>query len=720
MVAEEFGQLVAKLAGEQTEPAAFFVGAGVSRPSGLPDFKTFTSTLLSQVMSPPMRSEDRDFLAEVVRPEVALQLLLDGYGDQILGFFDWFDTHATNTNHLFLAKALANGHHVFTTNLDCLVEEACLSQGVDLRGQHRVINTLDEYRDHLKVFCISGQTSRSPGVLFKLHGSISDRQTILFTLRQVGQGLASPIRDVLQHYLGVRDLCFLGYSAMDHFSVFPVLSKAKSDRVLYWCQYVCREHPELECQASRFQQELTDDTRSLLSGTKRLTEVGERFSVNSILVSRSTAMKWSGNTSQFIRDVMTGNFGVSGDTLPPERHDLIAAPSLPPMSAFQSHLTTARLFHAAYKYADAQKEAQEAADCAEDDRQRAKAFQLSGKIKISDAKYKDAVTLFDRSATEYQGAGAEADALSAILDLANARRFVREFDEAKRLLDAVRTKETVLAPSERSRLYALYALTKGLSDSAGITDSLAALQDCGTALNTAQGDVERESAARNAHGLVLQQVVGRQKRILRKADEELNHALQLSAYVGNARECFQRLRNLGLVQLLLGNEARGQRQPEHWRKAKRSFEDARTWLARGGGPIPVSDRRAAELGLGESLVKLRELSYARAVLEPLQRELESDPAQWHNEGRSLRLLLRTEGDEDCFRRWIDRIVLLAEAVLNNDGKRKWVGGEGIRWENWMDILAEAALVSGQRTWAGSSRQIEALLEKFEDLAPIDG
>ena len=112
---------------------AFFVGAGASVESGLPNFRQFSEHLMSSTIQAQQQDEsaqevvskeDISMFASELRPEVLLQTLHDAFGSAIFDFYEWFDDAEPSTNHYILAKVLREGGVVLTTNVDTLIEEA--------------------------------------------------------------------------------------------------------------------------------------------------------------------------------------------------------------------------------------------------------------------------------------------------------------------------------------------------------------------------------------------------------------------------------------------------------------------------------------------------------------------------------------------------------------------------------------------------------------------
>jgi hypothetical protein len=106
--------------------AVFFVGAGASVESGLPNFRQFSEHMLVSLLSLDhgVSKTDISMFVSELRPEVLLQTLHAVFGDKIFEFYDWFDGAKPSTNHFILARILKEGGLVLTTNIDILIETA--------------------------------------------------------------------------------------------------------------------------------------------------------------------------------------------------------------------------------------------------------------------------------------------------------------------------------------------------------------------------------------------------------------------------------------------------------------------------------------------------------------------------------------------------------------------------------------------------------------------
>jgi tetratricopeptide (TPR) repeat protein len=218
----------------------FFVGAGISKeaPAKLPTGPALTQKLLDAWIF------DKDTLDLLIpyaqngtlRLEVVMQIARETFSgrnivlDPLLSLIKG----SPNDNHYLLAFALRKGCTVITTNFDIHIEIAYWN----LYGSipQAIIS------DSLV------QTMVLRGLLIKIHGSIAilerisntellvrdSRETVMAALDQVAQGLGDNKTSTLQQLLQHAPTLFWGYSCMDDFDIFPVLSSTEGREVFYW------------------------------------------------------------------------------------------------------------------------------------------------------------------------------------------------------------------------------------------------------------------------------------------------------------------------------------------------------------------------------------------------------------------------------------------------------------------------------------------------------
>lgn len=298
----------------------FFVGAGISVPSGVPDFKKLKERVLQIVKDELEELEGKDNEEkkedyksfEDIRPEVIYQIAMDELDSGVLYSLEMLEGYEPNYYHYFLAEAIRRGNWVFTTNVDNLIEEACRRRGVDFKTYFGRDNDSD-FKEYLQ-YMNSGE--RLGGCIFKLHGSIQEGaekedkyKMVRLSLRQVSEGLFEPRKKVLEYFLKEFDFWFIGYSCKDDFSVFPVISDTKSDKDIFWSQYdegplslYIPEEDRLLWEIEKEENKPLDEKRNL-----------DLLNMNKVLLQRGRKFVIIGNLGEFIKVKLLPLLGVEID-----------------------------------------------------------------------------------------------------------------------------------------------------------------------------------------------------------------------------------------------------------------------------------------------------------------------------------------------------------------------------------------------------------------------
>jgi len=236
---EDFVSKLIKVLGRRM---VFFVGAGISIPSGVPSFRDLNKRVIKLTTGDKLGDDEYKFLSENLRPEVVLQILEGELGPSVLKCLEAFVGHNPNPNHFFLAEAIRRGNWVFTTNGDNLIEQACKLRGIDIKDRVFYLDTHFEKFEELLNF-ISCPKNTPGGYIFKLHGSVEEDKendekfrSFLLTLHQVGKGLSGSKskEKVIRYFLQNFDFCFMGYSCLDDFSIYPILRNTDSENLIFW------------------------------------------------------------------------------------------------------------------------------------------------------------------------------------------------------------------------------------------------------------------------------------------------------------------------------------------------------------------------------------------------------------------------------------------------------------------------------------------------------
>ncbi len=597
----------------------FFVGAGISVDSKLPDFKGLSEKVIRLATGSKLNRDQYASLSQNIRPEVILQIAVEELGREVLECMNILVSNKPNTNHFLLADALARGNWVFTTNVDNLIEEACRLSGVKVS---RCYSDL-----HFEQFANSLWDANTipGGYLFKLHGTIEDSKageerfkTILVALRQVGRGLSEPKRTVLEYFLTNFDFWFMGYSCLDDFSVVPVLLETPSRKAVYWLSFANSPLGEAVTRRKSLRYEKELEERKL-PGAK--IDWGT-INVNNFLLTRGKFYKLIGDSSAFVRDELCLTFSIKAT--PPAK--LAKGQGIAPfiswakdISDFAQHVFAGRLFEHLRRWDEVEKYFKKALDVSKDKRQEA-----TGKRRLADLYYRQDVWDKEEAAIaiyrecsdifkDLQDKDLQDDLEEATLkvDISNVlrRRGEEYYPEAKRHAEEAKERlQPIRAKSDEHMLsyarcinvlglacWALGRLTgkdlkvEEYSEAANYLDKAYALCSESRKLKDKLGDRDGVAESDNALGLVrieegkwLAQigkqfdVYGLIKQANRKFDEAINHlqkAIDARKRYSYFRGCAQHCRNIGDAFKELMKLAESSLKSSYFQMAKRSYED---------------------------------------------------------------------------------------------------------------------------------------------------
>ncbi|MDR2642485.1 MAG: SIR2 family protein [Planctomycetaceae bacterium] len=281
----------------------FFVGAGISINSGLPNFLDFSKHILQCLTEAD--EPDRDFIAKRLRPEVLLQMAYNSAGEEIFKFYDGLQSDTPNLYHYYLAAVIHCGHYVFTPNVDTLIEQAYKELYPD-----ETLAVIFETENGINDSNFDAKDKK----LYKVHGTIEPDKpedkpekdkyaSIRFLLNQVGKGVFTETRKTLENCVKECDCVFLGYSGADHFSNQPVLQQDDVDKpedktvkTAYWTAFN-KEQPFEEILLKYWlviKKPPEDDQLPM----------GEYESIKEFFTKRKSAVLYWGNTGDFIKDVV--------------------------------------------------------------------------------------------------------------------------------------------------------------------------------------------------------------------------------------------------------------------------------------------------------------------------------------------------------------------------------------------------------------------------------
>jgi hypothetical protein len=721
---------------------AFFVGAGISVGSGLPNFKDFSKDLISSIGPLGWDSKEIEMICDNLRPEVLIQAIQQVLGDGILDFFGWLDTGTANPNHHFLALALKNGHCVFTTNVDTLIEQACEQLGaswhltVDKDDYDKVITPGDRPQIDF--------SSR----LFKLHGSIASHEnglakyeSIRFALDQVGLGLIGAQRETLTSCLSNYDFVFLGYSGNDHFSVLPVLKEEDPKiraKKTYWFQFRLKPSRfDVDSGIKDFSIQRDELLKEALDGNKVDWKIWEEISIREVLSQRDTAYLIKGDSSMAIERVLNS---LANDEAFPEASYLKKALGnisanisnskirsfpewLNDISEFKRHLCAAKLMVRLRNLEKAKRHIDNAESCAATEEEIAEVEKLravTDSITRQTGKKPNKDDLL-KAIDACQQKGALVHMVEACLELANLQRIDRMFDLAMKTLDEA---EDVLKRPDFSNPRTAYDMNRlmaqmlhyqglvlGLGLSGEIDNKLKGIDYCNRALDYANqaGDIERKAAILNACGLINYQLAEKAYNsimvagssssdqfneqivnYLQEAESSLYESLALYARLLDPRRSFQPLRNLMLVHLLRAEHS-NPLDKDHWykealndvKRGQRYLEQVNIGSSESSGDKIELDFRQAHI-LGKLGYKEDARSGQKTVLSHWE-----DKNDKHQQARSWLELLDLAEDETMMRECAYKLVEIVGIILNSPEERMKYKKDRLRLENHWKMLNNA-------------------------------
>jgi len=209
-----------------------FCGAGisVSAPSNAPLWGPMRDAIIKMSIDRiidnsarwdqpfPMRMEafaKKKTLKEIA-PEVLFHILHSSLAqDDFNNILDAIGLGTPNKNHRAIAELSANKKicAIITTNFDCYIEQSL----DDKKIKYELIS--DEQDAEL---WNKSTKSGDKLALFKIHGSLHQKDSIIATLKQAGRSLSQQKASVLRELFSNRNVLIIGYSGHDY-DIFPEL-----------------------------------------------------------------------------------------------------------------------------------------------------------------------------------------------------------------------------------------------------------------------------------------------------------------------------------------------------------------------------------------------------------------------------------------------------------------------------------------------------------------
>jgi tetratricopeptide (TPR) repeat protein len=682
--------------------SVFFVGAGASVASGLPNFRQFSEHMLSNLLTTTNGSvskTDISMFVSELRPEVLLQTLQEVFGDKIFDFYDWFDDAVPSTNHYVLARALKEGGLVLTTNVDILIETAY----EDLYGDNDF--QLLVRKEDFERFSTNDTTSK--GTLMKFHGTVDVTKTgparydtVRFLLDQVGMGMSTGMHKVLTEVCKNYDMIYLGYSGCDNFSVQPVICHTATDRTTLWMWFEWREQMVLEHSSVIYEKELSEVGKQVSEG-QSFSEIErgmETLSTCEILVERLKALRFRGKISEVMDDTALPEHKVVAD----------AVSSTGPVPNWTKSICSIDRLRCAAKLYSKAMCLEEGIKCLEEANHLA-SFRNDKFVKAQISKelgneyanestadsYEKAHACYDTALGIFEAIGNYIKVMETKLDKVNVLRRTRHFDEAETLLKSIDIRVNdgeEIVDSFVDKILIRRELMEGLILGMGRQDKdsrnrALSIFEQAAQLAAKGGFVSLQAAILNASGLVKYQMAGNAVKILQGGARDLDAAFRLNIYIGDARACFQQLRNLGLIHVKL---SRLTNDPKLLEQAIEEFKRGEKFLFRLSKNRIMGELLEIRFRLGESLVEAGRYVEAQPILARV-REQRMKSKDWHNEARTLELLVKcaANDDEELIER-VNQIKEIYEDALTNVMKQERFEKQPITTDNGRQILHTAS------------------------------
>lgn len=206
------------ISGFKKKEFAIFCGAGISKSSGLPLANELKQCILEKL---PIDKKDMDEIMNSILPFEAFIETLSENTD-ISRILDIFEDGMPNTNHIVIARLAKNGHLklIFTTNFDLLIEKALEEEGLKRDKDFEVYYDEEQF---LKIDF--GNMDDGVIRIFKIHGSVDDRESIRTTMKTIASKTLSYKRmDIMRYLFSTgrhKKVIILGYSCSDEFDITP-------------------------------------------------------------------------------------------------------------------------------------------------------------------------------------------------------------------------------------------------------------------------------------------------------------------------------------------------------------------------------------------------------------------------------------------------------------------------------------------------------------------
>jgi len=194
-----------------------FFGAGMSFNSGLPTVKTITGNILKSLNL-------EKYTDQIIKLEYPFELFMEDLSKyiEIDNFLDIFKEGNPNHFHQLVCDLIDNGlvKDIMTTNFDLLIEKTRLKHNLSIIDRERKFKSITEEEDFINYI--------------KIHGNVSNKQTIRTTMSQIfRKELRNSRKSILTHFFKNKELNYiivLGYSCSDIIDISPIIEAIEESK----------------------------------------------------------------------------------------------------------------------------------------------------------------------------------------------------------------------------------------------------------------------------------------------------------------------------------------------------------------------------------------------------------------------------------------------------------------------------------------------------------
>ena len=645
---ENYDNSILQLLNKVDRRTIFFVGAGISIPSGLPNFSSLSRKAITKIGGDLILPEEYEIICTTLRPEVIFKIMVEEFNEESLSFLEMFEGYKPEDNHFFLADKLKQGHCVITTNGDHLIEDACTAEKVPFSVIYNNNDYLQFNENILKK--IDDPFDIPGGFLFKLHGNLEPEKkgtarysSFLVTVNNVGKRFDVNKTAVLKHFLEHFNLIFMGYSCLDDFSIFPIMVHTEGEGKVYWFKF----------KKGLLNERITD--REKLIQTEY--QDNETKNVNRFLSSRKSFERITGDSSQFIKEMVKPPI-TSGKS---EKSSVSEGPKLPDFSKFcdsvdpiSKLIFLGRLWeespHIYSKDNSIKLFEQAESSVVRGDPKLGIVKLYLGRVydkKVGKTAEKKVIEYYSSAFEIFKGDHNFLKAYESKLATANfKRRAMEDFTGAREILEEPLIKEYIAKienadNEETSSFYSRYLNILGLTymrSGKEFWPKCEPLFEKSVAIKERIGDIDGAAESLNAWGLFLQSHYGNDLSKLNSAIEKFNEAIDRRKALANNRGLYQNYRNLGLCYSNKLKYVNDDEKEDIFKLAEKCFIEGSDTLLKLVDNPPLEDKLEFDFRLSELYTNnAKNIGKAIQLLSQIQ-IIRKQKGDWHNLARTKNLL----------------------------------------------------------------------------------